>query len=218
MLKLIRTKDNSYTLYNTELDETYHSQNGALQESMHVFIEHGLRTVNKENLHILETGFGTGLNAILTLRENTQTNRAIHYTALEPFLPHYETLISLDYKNLLELDQQEATAYNKMICGESFFSESHRFDFYFSNFPIQQFDTEEKFDLIYYDAFAPEKQPDMWTQEIFDRCYSLLNKEGILVTYCAKGSVKRMLKSAGFLIESLPGPPGKREMTRATKK
>ena len=214
------TADGSTTLQLKELNEQYHSLNGAIQESSLVYIQHGLRHFNKNKLNILEIGFGTGLNCLLTYASNSAyaISKTIHYTALEPFPVAPELLEQLNYTALIQ-----------PLCDKQFKAihlydeiKNHSIDPTFlltkSRQTVQDVELQTStIDLIYFDAFAPAIQPEMWTAAVFNKLYSILNPGGILVTYCAKGEVKRNLRSAGFTVESLPGPPGKREVTRACK-
>ncbi len=219
-IKFEITEDGSHTLFVPELNEHYHSTHGAIQESMHVFIDAGLRHCVKSEIKVLEIGFGTGLNAFLTLLEAERTGRKIDYTTLE-FYP----LLIIDAEKLNYAELTDSTK-------KDVFRELHKVEWgkwsqltlYFSLLKMKfdfskpsDFDTENKFDVIFFDAFAPEKQPEMWVQEIFDKIYSISSENAILTTYCAKGSVRRMLQTAGFVVERLPGPPGKREILRAQK-
>jgi len=219
-IKFEITEDGSHTLFVPELNEHYHSTHGAIQESMHVFIDAGLRHCVKSEIKVLEIGFGTGLNAFLTLLEAERTGRKIDYTTLE-FYP----LLIIDAEKLNYAELTDSTK-------KDVFRELHKVEWgkwsqltlYFSLLKMKfdfskpsDFDTENKFDVIFFDAFAPEKQPEMWVQEIFDKIYSISSENAILTTYCAKGSVRRMLQTAGFVVERLPGPPGKREILRARK-
>lgn len=207
------TEDGSNSLYLPEFDETYHSRHGAVQESLHVFIENGLKTVSKENIKILEFGFGTGLNALMTLINSKE--KYIEYTGIEKFPLDITLLNQLNYakseEELVLFEKIHLADWNKkVVITDDFTLEQIKSDFI-------RFQSDEKFDIIYFDAFAPRVQPELWTKEIFEKTFRLLSKEGILVTYCAKGSVKRTLKEVGFKVISLPGPPGKREMTKAVK-
>jgi tRNA U34 5-methylaminomethyl-2-thiouridine-forming methyltransferase MnmC len=211
------TADGSPTLYVPELDETYHSMHGSVQEARHVFIENGLRFVATESkqVNILEVGFGTGLNALLTAQYAKENAIRVNYVGLEAF-PVEEAI----WKEINYLTDAEArTLYTKIMAHP--FGETISIDLNFSLFKeaklIQDWVANETFDLIYYDAFGPRAQAEMWELPIFEKLYSLLNVGGALVTYCAQGQFKRHLKVLGMRVESLPGPPGKREMTRGTK-
>ncbi len=234
-----QTADGSYTLYVPELDEHYHSVKGALTESRHIFIEMGLNHSPVLEPRILEIGLGTGLNAFLTFLTAEQTQRKVHYTGIERYPLMQETLRQLAYPSLIEPTREaDYYALHSAPWGEDvelspwFTLHKIEGDFtqLFNSSLCHSEQSEEptvgesqsvnrqKFDIIYFDAFAPEKQPEMWQQSLFDNLYALLNEGGILTTYCAKGVVRRMLQSAGFTVERLPGPPGgKREILRATK-
>jgi tRNA U34 5-methylaminomethyl-2-thiouridine-forming methyltransferase MnmC len=213
------TGDGSVTLFDPALNEHFHSTFGAITESKHVFIDNGLHATSKDNLAIFEIGFGTGLNAFMTILDTLHHHRNITYYAIEKFPVPDDILPALNYCELLAPNPT----------GKDIFSRLHKapwgvmtaitpgFHIFRIAADMRSFLPDFRYDLIYYDAFAPEKQPELWTTEIFSRLYEKLNTEGILTTYCVKGDVKRMLKKTGFAIEKLPGPPGKREMLRATK-
>ena len=215
------TADGSHTLYVPELDETYHSTHGAIQEALHVFIDAGLHYFkDKKEIHILEIGFGTALNTFLTLKESLKTKQIINYDAIEAFPLERTQVNALNYMEILNASDEELIWYNQlhqvdweenMCIIPSFLLHKMKMDF------TKDVVEEKKYDLIYFDAFGPRVQPEMWTMTVFKKIYHLLSKGGIVVTYCAKGSVKRTMKEVGFQVESLPGPPGKREMTRAIK-
>lgn len=217
-MKLEQTADGSFTLYVPELDEHYHSVKGALTESQHIFIDMGLKHSQTTNPYILEIGLGTGLNCFLTYLASKETGQTIHYTGIERFPLPQEVIDQLDYATLIGKGEKEVyqaihqSAWNREVPISPHFT-LHKIEGDFTQHPFQG-----KYDLIYFDAFAPEKQPEMWEQPLFDMLYELLNQGGILTTYCAKGVVRRMLQAAGFMVERLPGPPGgKREILRATK-
>lgn len=217
-MKIEQTADGSYTLYVPELDEHYHSVKGALTESQHIFIEMGLKHSSVAEPHILEIGLGTGLNAFLTLITAEEMQRKVHYTGIEKYPLTEEVTRSLDYPALIGKGHE--SHFNAIH--QSKWEEENSLTPYFSLYKIEGDFTHHTFqkgyDVIYFDAFAPEKQPEMWEQSLFDALYEVLNEGGILTTYCAKGVVRRMLQTAGFLVERLPGPPGgKREILRATK-
>ncbi|HEY6160692.1 MAG TPA: tRNA (5-methylaminomethyl-2-thiouridine)(34)-methyltransferase MnmD [Bacteroidia bacterium] len=216
--KIIITADGSHSIFIPGLDEHYHSVHGAVQESRHVFIEAGLKFISerKREVSILEMGLGTGLNVFLTFLEAKEIK--INYTALEAFPISPGQAEALNYPRLLDaeayrpvlqiLHTMEPGKEVELRPGFIFRKEITKFG---------DFRSREQFDLIYFDAFAPRVQPELWTEEIFGRMFGSLRPGGILVTYCAKGEVKRNMKAAGFTIERLPGPKGKREMTRALK-
>lgn len=218
--KLVITGDGSTSLFIPDLDEHYHSIHGAIQESIHVFINAGLTPIlaTKEEIQILEIGFGTGLNALLTGIESRNHTTSIQYTSIEKypvsseFINHLNFCTLLDNPNCGDLFMKiHGSEWEKMTNIEhNFFLNKIKSDF-------KEIKFKDTFDLIYFDAFAPSAQPELWTEEIFRIMYNALKKDGILVTYCAKGIVKRTMKSVGFEVIALPGPIGKREMTKAIK-
>ena len=217
-MKLEQTADGSYTLYVPELDEHYHSVKGALTESQHIFIDMGLKHSSIDSPHILEIGLGTGLNCILTLLEAEKSQRHVHYTGIERYPLNEEIIRKLDYPSIIGNKHEE----KYLAIHQTPWEEDIQLSPWFTLHKIERDFThhtfEKKYDIIYFDAFAPEKQPEMWEQSLFDNLYNVLNEGGILTTYCAKGVVRRMLQTAGFKVERLPGPPGgKREILRATK-
>jgi tRNA U34 5-methylaminomethyl-2-thiouridine-forming methyltransferase MnmC len=223
---LITTADGSHSLYVKELDEHYHSIHGAIQESIHVFINTGLKFIaekNKSEISILEIGFGTGLNALLTCLEAEKLNLKINYTSIEAFPLDNVLINELNYAELLSAKEKEKshlqTIFNELhSCEwEKEISISKNFTLHKIKNTLQEIKFEKSFDLIYFDAFGPRVQPEMWTEELFSKIYNVTKPNGCLVTYCAKGEVKRTLKKVGFTVETLPGPPRKREMVRADK-
>lgn len=209
------TQDGSHTLFVPELNEHYHSTYGALSESMHVFIQSGLLQFSKKKLRIFEVGFGTGLNAFLTLQQAINRNIKIEYYTIE--------------LNPIDLHKAQQFNYTDYLGLEDMFTLLHKsgwnseikihdnFSLYKLQDDIKTFRHQKYYDLIYFDAFGPDIQPELWTIEIFNRLYHRTNPEGILVTYSAKGEVRRNLEDAGYNVERIPGPPGKREMIRALK-
>ena len=217
-MKLEQTADGSYTLYVPELDEHYHSVKGALTESKHIFIDMGLKHAAATEPRILEIGLGTGLNCFLTLMEAEASRRKVHYTGIERFPLTLEVVRSLDYPSVIGQGHTEDYFAIHQAPWEEDVELSPWFTLHKTEGDFTRHQFEKGYDIIYFDAFAPEKQPEMWSQPLFDTLYSLLNEGGILTTYCAKGVVRRMLQAAGFKVERLPGPPGgKREILRATK-
>lgn len=217
--EIVKTRDGSNTLFVPELDETYHSSHGAIQESLHVFIRNGLNFQSALNdISVLEVGFGTGLNAFLSFIESIQTNRKITYTTLEPYPLEWDVVSKLNYMDLI-FNAKYSDFYQKIhsCAWESFLEISSNFYIKKQKLKLQDVVFDNEFDVIYFDAFAPRVQPDIWTEQIFASMYKALRLDGVLVTYCAKGSVKRALKHVGFELQSIPGPPGKREMSRAIK-
>lgn len=219
MIQIEQTADGSQTLFVPELNEHYHSVKGALTESEHIFIQMGLKHSSVEAPHVLEIGFGTGLNAFLTLLTADTDQRNIHYTTLEHYPVTPALIEQLTYPELICPERKDdfqalhQAAWNTDVQLTPYFT-LHKVETDFTSYTFPA-----TYDVIYFDAFAPEKQPEMWTQSLFDTLYQQLNPQGILTTYCAKGAVRRMLQAAGFMVERLPGPPGgKREILRATKR
>jgi len=211
------TADGSDTLYVPEIDESYHSTNGAIQESMHIFINDGLRTCTKKSIKVLEIGFGTGLNTFLTLLEAENTNKTIFYTALELYPVDVSEAVKLNYPEWVDITKKslfEDIHYSR-------WNEAVKITDHFTLIKLltdfTKADFSGKFDVIYFDAFSPEKQPEMWSEELFRKLYAYAEKGAALTTYCAKGAVRRAMQAAGFSVERLPGPAGKREILRARK-
>lgn len=214
------TEDGSHTLYVPELDEHYHSTHGAIQESKWVYIDAGLKQCAKSAVNILEIGFGTGLNAFLSLIEAENQSISIHYTSLERYPLTMADVEKLNY--VAQINPSMKDFFLKLH--QSPWNESYAISPHFvlekrqsdASNPMN-FPSDRLFDVVFFDAFAPEKQPEMWTPKIFAKIYNLCNNNAIFSTYCAKGNVRRTLQSVGFTIERLPGPPGKREILRGKK-
>ena len=215
------TKDGSTTLYVPELNEHYHSVNGALQESLHVFIGAGLNYMlpHYNPLQVLEIGFGTGLNALLTLQQIMGKGNQVLYDGLEKYPVPLEVINQMRFDKFIlnpelldYLPQLHNAPWHEPVPVSPNF-ELRKIQNDLTTYTLP----EAYYHLIYFDAFAPEKQPELWTDTIFQKLYNALQTDGVLVSYCAKGSFKRSLKTAGFTVEALPGPAGKREMTRAFK-
>lgn len=221
--EIITTGDGSKTIYMPDWNEHYHSRHGALQEALHVFIKMGMdvaiplsrkRNPNQPKLSILEYGLGTGLNAMLTAQHKPE-DLEITYTAVEAYPVSNEEIAAMDYGNLLNDLQLYETLHacpweQSALLANGFKITKQQKTFDLINDPAC-------YDLIYFDAFGPRVQPDLWSLEIFEAAYKSLNPSGILTTYCAAGFVRRNMQAAGFIVERLAGPPGKREMLRATK-
>ncbi len=215
------TQDGSQTILNTQINETYHSSHGALTESKHIFIGEGYQTIpgKTRSMTILEVGFGTGLNALLTLVACEKDQRKVHYVAIEPYPLPDEILKQLSYPGLVGSCDERTRFYqmHHIPWGVPYFISDHfilnKLDQKLQDVGFQ----EDKFNLVYFDAFSPEVQPEMWTEAIFKELFKALQPGGILVTYSVKGEVRRNLKAVGFDVEKIPGPPGKREITRARK-
>ena len=221
--KIITTADGSKTIYIEEWDEQYHSKHGAIQETNHVFIKHGLHHFLIEHctepieVSILEIGFGTGLNAFITLLEAEKLKLKINYVGVEAYPISAEEVSVLNYTDLLSKNHDfvftelHQTSWEEIHVLNSHFSLIKRKLFF------EDIKDIEKYNLIYFDAFGARVQPELWTETIFKIMFKALKPKGVLVTYSAKGSVRRTMQSVGFIVERLEGPPGKREMLRATK-
>ncbi len=210
------TQDGSATLFVPELDEHYHSTKGALTESRHIFIEMGLKASGALSPRILEVGFGTGLNAFLTLQYAEEKQRTIHYTGIELYPLSWEEVAALNYSRdpLFKSIHDAPWDGDIALAPHSVLRKVHAD----VNQYIEECADPAGYDVVYFDAFAPEKQPEMWSEQLFSSIYKQLNPEGILTTYCAKGVIRRLLQKVGFQVERLPGPPGgKREILRGTK-
>jgi tRNA U34 5-methylaminomethyl-2-thiouridine-forming methyltransferase MnmC len=220
-VELLVTGDGSHTLHVPGLQENYHSVYGAIAESRHIFINAGLNFIIQKNkrVKILEIGFGTGLNALLTMIESALTGIHIDYWSLELHPLPEEVLSKLNYPEMI--DFPGATDFFRQIHSCPWNMEVQLSDnFHLNKIHVSLSDYQpgkEEYDLVYFDAFGPDVQPEIWSQEVFIKMAMALKINGILVTYSTKGTVKRNLKSAGFTIEKLPGPRGKREILRAVK-
>ena len=217
-ISIEKTADGSITLYREDIDEHYHSVKGALAESRHVYLEMGWRKAAEMSrpVRVFEIGLGTGLNAAITAKEAFESKIATEYYAAELYPLPKETT-DLIVKTLDEQYQEAFKSVNK-----SPWEEITRINPYFSLLKMEAnlitMDIPSDLDAVYFDAFAPEKQPEMWEETIFRKIYAAMKPGGVLTTYCAKGSIRRMLQQIGFLTERLPGPPGgKREILRAAK-
>ncbi|MBW8200265.1 tRNA (5-methylaminomethyl-2-thiouridine)(34)-methyltransferase MnmD [Flagellimonas abyssi] len=216
--KIITTGDGSKTIQIEDWDEQYHSKHGAVQEAYHVFIEHGLRLFQNRKVHLLEIGFGTGLNALITLHEAVRQNLQIDYVGVEAFPVSMEEVNQLDYCEQLGFEGLEQMFQKMHSCPwEEVISITTDFSLLKQKKDFKQIDQQDLFNLIYFDAFGARVQPELWTEKIFLKMYQALAIDGVLVTYAAKGSVRRAMQAVGFTVERLPGPPGKREMLRALK-
>ena len=220
--KIIITEDGSHSIAIPGSNVTYHSIHGAVQESKHVFIDAGLKYwLNQfadKQVKIFEAGFGTGLNALLTAIEVEKSKISVYYVALEPFPISVEEALSLNYcEQLKRKDLQEDFIRMHECRWNKSFAVTENVLMHKSKYTLQEFGDTTKFDIIYYDAFAPAAQAELWTKEIFQKLFGLLKPNGALVTYCSKGDVRRAMMAAGFTVKKLPGPPGKREMLRAMK-
>lgn len=218
---LTPTADGSNTLFNEEIGEYYHSAHGALQESKHVFIEaglkHALQQFQQPSIAVLEVGFGTGLNFLLSMAHCEAENIKLHYHAVEAFPLGKETLVTTGYHQYVPASVWDdfLKAYPSAINTEVEVSSNCQLQV--SHTTFQNFEAEKRYDLLYYDAFSVRHQPDLWTNEVIAHACKFLKPGGIFVTYAITGNLKRAVKSCGFNIQKLPGAPGKREMLRAAK-
>ena len=217
--EIIKTLDGSTTIHLKEWDECYHSKHGAIQEAKHVFIKNGLSLFDDKPVSILEIGFGTGLNAFITFLETNAKHQKINYVGVEAYpvaanevleMNYVTELAALEFDNIFEKMHKSEWDKKSEISADFWLTKRKQF--------FDEIDDFEIFDLIYFDAFGYRVQPELWSTEIFQKMYNSLKPNGVLVTYAARGVVKRSMISVGFTVEKLAGPPGKREMFRATKK
>lgn len=214
---LRQTEDGSHTLYVEGLDEAYHSSHGAIQESMHVFIKQGLQSLSKPSLRILEIGFGTGLNALLTWQFAKASKLLIHYHGVEKYPLSKAEYSQLNFESLIQgiphglLNEMHDASWEKSV------NISDRFSLFKEKADFRAMDPAGNFDLVYFDAFSPDKQPELWSEKVFSIISSKTKKGALLLSYSSKGSVRRTLISCGFSVVKVPGPPGKREMIRAQR-
>jgi tRNA U34 5-methylaminomethyl-2-thiouridine-forming methyltransferase MnmC len=216
--EILQTLDGSTTIHLPDWNESYHSKHGAIQEAHHVFIKNGLSLFEGKGISILEIGFGTALNAFITFLESQKASQTIDYVGVEAYPISAEEVLQMNYvaelnaeseKNSFELIHQ--SNWEEKIAITPSFNLTKRKQFF------HEISDENQFDLIYFDAFGYRVQPELWSTEIFKKMYKALKSNGVLVTYAARGVVKRSMIEVGFSVEKLAGPPGKREMFRATK-
>lgn len=217
-IRIITTGDDSHSLYLPELNEHYHSTHGAVQESQHVFIDAGLKQTVKNEVSILEIGFGTGLNALLSLVYAVNHNISIVYTSIEKYPLPGDFFKKLNYGSYLEQGnfQREFLLLHESPWNSSV-SMHPNFELLKVDTDILDFDFHAKYDLVFFDAFAPAKQPEMWERNVFKPIVDAIEQDGIITTYAASGMVRRLWQELGLNVEKLPGPPGKREMLRGIK-
>jgi tRNA U34 5-methylaminomethyl-2-thiouridine-forming methyltransferase MnmC len=218
--EVILSKDGSNTLFSKEFGVTYHSLHGSIQESMHVFISAGLDYLYQQNrgsIRLFEMGFGSGLNAILALQFAQEKQVQIDYHGIEAYPISMEVAKQLNYSEKLALTSNQIEAFKQMH-GDNNALHFPYFEFNKYIQKLEEFKGMGKADLIFYDAFAPSSQQELWEAPMLQKMYDLLDSNSVLVTYCAKGEFKRLLKKIGFEVEALSGPANKREMTRAFKR
>jgi tRNA U34 5-methylaminomethyl-2-thiouridine-forming methyltransferase MnmC len=215
--KIIITSDGSTSIHLEEWNESYHSKHGAIQEAYHVFIQNGLSLFKGRSVSVLEIGFGTGLNALITLKESQSFEQTIDYVGVEAYPVTIDVARQMNYVEELNADlATEFTRFHSMewekkqVISNAFYLTKVKKKF-------QDIDYVNQFDLIYFDAFGFRVQPELWSEELFTLMYTALKNEGVLVTYACRTSIKNAMKESGFTVEKLPGAPGKREMLRATK-
>ncbi|MEM8528374.1 MAG: tRNA (5-methylaminomethyl-2-thiouridine)(34)-methyltransferase MnmD [Bacteroidota bacterium] len=218
---IFETQDGSHSIFSEEFGVSYHSKYGAVQETKHVFIDAALRfkAVVQKEISILEIGLGTALNALMTYLEAKKRNLEINYVAYEAFPVPLADAQQLNFNEILQVEKEDAPILQQLheLDWEAKHQLSENFNFLKHQQTFDQVAYQDTFDIIYFDAFAPNSQPELWELPIMEKMFAALKKDGILVTYCAKGEVKRTMKKAGFTVERLKGPPGKREMTKAVK-
>lgn len=216
--EVVVTGDGSKTIHMPELNESYHSTHGALQEAEHVFIKNGLDLLGKESVDVFELGFGTGLNAILAYRFSKQNNVHINYVGVEAYPVTLEMIEALDYTDFLTVDEKKVFLEMHKADWGSRVALSDQFIFQKTEEKIEDYEVDEStMDIVFFDAFGPRTQGALWQPVILEKMASILRENGILTTYCAQGQFRRDLKSLGFDVTKVPGPPGKREMTVAFK-
>ncbi|AUC86743.1 SAM-dependent methyltransferase [Polaribacter sp. ALD11] len=218
--EILITSDGSTTIHLPDWNEQYHSKHGAIQEAYHVFLRAGFDQIieKNKNISIFEIGFGTGLNAFITFLEAEKNAIKINYVGVEAYPISSEEVLKLNYVEELKATNEQVI-FDEMhaISWEEKQAISERFQLTKRKQFFQNISDKNAFDLIYFDAFGAQNQPELWTEDIFLRMYNAIKENGILVTYSAKGSVRRAMQTVGFSVERIPGPPGKREMLRATK-
>ena len=217
--KIIQTSDGSSSVYLPQWDENYHSKHGAIQEAYHVFIKSGLDLFKDgSKLGILEMGFGTGLNCMITYLEAKKRNLTIDYQGLEGYPLETELIFELNHLEQLKAEHETIVYQSIQTSDWDVRVKMHpQFDLNKREVMFEDYQGKEVVDLIYFDAFGARVQPELWTETIFKKMYEALKIDGIIVTYAAKGSVRRAMQAVGFKVERLPGPPGKREMLRGIK-
>lgn len=216
--EILLTEDGSTTIHLPDWNENYHSKHGAIQEAKHVFIKNGLSLFENKKISILEIGFGTGLNAFITYLEAKKLNQTINYVGVEAYPVAAEEVLQMNYVIALNAEIHSAI-FKKMH--ESDWEVKTTLDVNYTLTKRKQYfneiDDENRYDLIYFDAFGYRVQPELWSTEIFQKMYNSLKNNSYLVTYAARGVVKKSMIEVGFKVEKLEGPPGKREMFRAYK-
>lgn len=226
--EIIRTSDGSTTIHLPDWDESYHSKHGAIQEALHVFIKNGFSLLKGKPVAVLEIGFGTGLNALITFLEAQKNNQSVDYVGVEAYPVSVDEIASMNYTDELEgtkeaflkmhqSDWEHPFVLSDDNSGTQALSSSGTFKLTKRKQFFHEINDQQRFDLIYFDAFGYRVQPELWSAGIFQKMHNALKPGGVLVTYAARGVIKRNMMEAGFVVEKLAGPPGKREMFRAFK-
>ena|ERR1700743_17924 len=219
MLEIVTTADGSNTIYNSEVGENYHSRHGALQESRHVFLNSGLKYFlvdkNLTEVSVLEIGFGTGLNFLLSAEYCTTEKINLNYTGIEAYPLNNELIIQTGYDQYISAPVWDGFINQYTESLKNSVQINIDCQLHIANCKLLDFDEAQQYDVIYFDAFASARQPEMWDEEAITHTIKFLKPGGVFVTYAITGNLKRMLKSLGLKIEKAPGAPGKREMLRA---
>ena len=220
-LKIIKTSDGSHTIYNSELNETYHSLHGSINESNTVYIQNGLeyyiKKKSRKKINILEVGFGTGLNFLLTNIFFERRKENIFYHTIEPYPLPNEVIEKLNYVSEVGEQYKDIFSLSHNLENDKKNYISENLEFLKSETSLENTILTDKYDIIFYDAFAPSKQPSIWKRINLEKIFLHMKNGSVLVTYCSSGQFKRDLKSIGFKVDVLPGPKGKKEMVRAIK-
>lgn len=214
--EIIVTQDGSHSLFVKDMSETFHSKHGAVQESAHVYIKNGIELINKENISVLEYGFGTGLNALLTLEFAVNNTKKINYESIEAYPLTANEFNLLNYNDFVKTSVSLQKLHELQVDTNEMVTEHFHLLKHFCK--IEDFKTTNKFDIVYFDVFGYDYQSELWSVEILQKAYDFLNTDGIFVTYACKGLINRRLKEIGFKVHTTAGPPGKREMIIAVKK
>ena len=218
--EIIITDDGSVTIFLPDINESYHSKFGAIQEAYHVFIQNGLALTKGRPVSVLEIGFGTGLNAFITYVESLKSGQEINYTGIEAYPVTLNEVVQLNYASQLKSGEEGEGVFERMHAakwGEPV-NLSNKFVLTKEQMFFHEINNVEIYDLIYFDAFGYPTQPELWSEEIFSKMFKALKPGGILITYACRSVIKNNMKAVGFTTEKLPGPPGKREMLRGVKK
>lgn len=221
-MQIQKTNDGCHTLVSKEFGALYHSSHGSFQEATHIFIANGIAQINQKEIYVFEMGFGSGLNAILTYFYAKANNIKVNYVSIEAYPVDFETIQQLNYNSFINepdfnvfFEKMHQVAWETPQEIDSFFTLT-KINAKIEDFNFQK-DYSEYFDIIYFDAFSPNDQENLWQEEVLQKMYDILKQNAFLITYCAKGNFKRCLKSIQFKVEPLPGPIGKREITKAIK-